>query len=212
MTKIILIECRERFSTGEEQRTSSPAEVSDPRSVGREIGSSTTQLDNFPISNQLSKDTGCNIVTSIQCKKHTQHSVSQTSAFNREEAHPSSDNDGMKETVGASSSTADSCANETTDKVEARYQQHDTAETSYEDIVEEEEASDQNCAGEARASYDWTSDISRPRSYWEERRQEWYKEMLGFGSDNNEIRKLLERYTCFTLICFTFSLYTLINV
>lgn len=40
---------------------------------------------------------------------------------------------------------------------------------------------------------DWISDISRPRSYWEGRRQEWYQEMLTLSSDNDEICQLLQR-------------------
>ncbi|GMN27589.1 hypothetical protein TIFTF001_050475 [Ficus carica] len=47
----------------------------------------------------------------------------------------------------------------------------------------------------AETSYDWISDISRPRSYWEDRRQEWYHEMLNSNSENAEIRRLLERGT-----------------
>lgn len=46
----------------------------------------------------------------------------------------------------------------------------------------------------AETSYDWISDISRPRSHWEDRRQEWYHEMLNSNSENAEIRRLLERY------------------
>lgn len=43
-------------------------------------------------------------------------------------------------------------------------------------------------------NYDWFADIARPRSYWEDRRQAWYQEMLSTSSENNEIRQLLERY------------------
>ncbi|KAJ1399975.1 Zinc finger, RING-type [Sesbania bispinosa] len=188
-----IMQLRERFKIRNEHRTSTLAEVSDPRSPSREIVSSTstTQMDNFPTSNQLSKDTH---YRTVYCKEPTQNSVSQTSADDKEQAHPSSDatfqgtcfeaqNVDTKETIGASPSIAESNANETAEKVEAREQQYATAETSYDEIVEEEEASDQNY-DEAR--YDWTSHISRPRSYWEELRQEWYREMLDFGSDNDE--------------------------
>lgn len=44
------------------------------------------------------------------------------------------------------------------------------------------------------ATYDWINDISRPRSYWEELRKEWYTKMLTSNSNNGEIRQLLERY------------------
>ncbi|XP_044508069.1 transcriptional regulator ATRX [Mangifera indica] len=40
---------------------------------------------------------------------------------------------------------------------------------------------------------DWISEISRPRSYWEDCRKEWYQEMLSSSSGNNEIRQLIER-------------------
>lgn len=46
-------------------------------------------------------------------------------------------------------------------------------------------------------NYDWISEISRPRSYWEDRRQTWYREMLNSSSQNEEIRQLLERYAGF---------------
>ncbi|KAJ1430519.1 Zinc finger, RING-type [Sesbania bispinosa] len=201
-----IMQLRERFKVRNEHRTSALAEVSDSRSPSREIvnstSTSTTQMDNFPTSNQLRKDTHYRTVysTGVHCKETTQNSVPQTSADGKEQAHPSSDatfqgsffeaqNVDTKETIGASSSIADSNANETANKEEAKEQQYAIAETSYDEIVEEDEASDQNY-DEAR--YDWTSHISRPRSYWEELRQEWYREMLDFGSDNDERRKLLE--------------------
>ncbi|XP_061342437.1 uncharacterized protein LOC133288643 [Gastrolobium bilobum] len=204
-----IMQLRERFSTGDEHRTSSLAEVSDPRSPGREIiVSSIKQMGDFPTSIQISKDTRCKTIygTDIHCKEPIQNPESQTSADNKKEAHPpSSDvtfqgtlfeaqNDDPKETVGACSSMADSNANETAYEVEASEQQY--AASSYNE-TEEEEANDHYYN---EASYDWISPISRPRSYWEERRQEWYREMLDFGSDNDEIRKLLERRTVSTFL------------
>ncbi|XP_048132061.1 uncharacterized membrane protein DDB_G0293934 isoform X2 [Rhodamnia argentea] len=68
----------------------------------------------------------------------------------------------------------------------------------YEDEITEEQ--DTNNANEEEewyrergGRYDWFSDICRPRSYWEDRRQEWYREMLGTNSVNEEIRQLIER-------------------
>ncbi|WVZ19905.1 hypothetical protein V8G54_007227 [Vigna mungo] len=66
------------------------------------------------------------------------------------------------------------------------------AESSYGDEMEGEET-DQNCDYET--NYNWISEISRPKSYWEERRQAWYREMLETGSQNEDIRRLLERRT-----------------
>ncbi|KAK9726076.1 hypothetical protein RND81_05G188500 [Saponaria officinalis] len=40
---------------------------------------------------------------------------------------------------------------------------------------------------------DWTIDIARPRSYWEDRRQTWYQEIFSTHPQDEEIRQLLER-------------------
>ncbi|KAF8025420.1 hypothetical protein BT93_F2297 [Corymbia citriodora subsp. variegata] len=65
------------------------------------------------------------------------------------------------------------------------------------DITEEQDTDNANeeeeWYRELGGTYDWFSDISRPRSFWEHRRQEWYREMLGTNSVNEEIRQLIER-------------------
>lgn len=68
----------------------------------------------------------------------------------------------------------------------------------YEDEIMEEQSNDnaneeEEWYREHGGTYDWFRDISRPRSYWEDRRQEWYREMLGTNSVNEEIRQLIER-------------------
>ncbi|KAL9227999.1 hypothetical protein vseg_003623 [Gypsophila vaccaria] len=40
---------------------------------------------------------------------------------------------------------------------------------------------------------DWTIDIARPRSYWEDIRQTWYQEIFNTHPQDEEIRQLLER-------------------
>jgi hypothetical protein len=210
--QFFLIECRERFNTKDEQRTSSLVEVSGPRSIDRETVNNTTQLNKFHTTYQLNKENVCSkIVTNIHTKKNKLNVVSQTRAdiqeevvsqtrtdIQKEETHISygfePQNHGPTEIPVESSSKVDSNANDITDKVEARDQQlYDTIETNYyNEMLEEKEFSDYNY-DEISASYDWASPISRPRSYWEELRQEWYKEMLDFASDNDERRKLLER-------------------
>lgn len=63
---------------------------------------------------------------------------------------------------------------------------------------EESEAAEENYGAESDymgTSYNWFTDISRPRSYWEDRRQSWYQQMLDSNSANDEIRQLIERYT-----------------
>jgi hypothetical protein len=153
-------------------------------------------------------------VATINCKKHTQNHVSQTNAGVKEEGHLScgfeARSDDPKETVEESSSKVVSNANEMVDEVEARDQElYDTIETDYNEILEEKECSDYNY-DETSASYDWISPISRPKSYWEELRQEWYREMLDFGSGNDERRELLQRYLTYcVLVYFTFSLCTI---
>ncbi|GAB4829483.1 hypothetical protein Ancab_019156 [Ancistrocladus abbreviatus] len=55
---------------------------------------------------------------------------------------------------------------------------------------EEEDVSNQQYF---EANLDWIYDISRPRNYWEDRRQAWYQEIFESTSTNEEIRQLIER-------------------
>ncbi|KAE9600997.1 hypothetical protein Lal_00008107 [Lupinus albus] len=199
-----IMHLRERFSCiGVEQGNLALVEASNPRSPcsHREIVSNITQLDNIPTENQLGK--------------YTHHGTFD--ANDKEKAHLSSDvtfqgtcfveaqNDDPNETnetscfVASSSDQQHYATAETSydEKEEESHQQYDAS--SYDEIVEEEESIDQNY-DDAEASYDWISPISRPRSYWEERRQEWYREILHFGSDNDERRTLLERRTVSTFL------------
>ncbi|KAI4364985.1 hypothetical protein MLD38_021014 [Melastoma candidum] len=54
------------------------------------------------------------------------------------------------------------------------------------------------------SNYDWISKISRPRSYWEDRRQSWYREMLEQDSANEDILHLLRRRRVSTFLCSDF--------
>ncbi|OIW18091.1 hypothetical protein TanjilG_01180 [Lupinus angustifolius] len=199
-----IMHLRERFSCiGVEERNFALVEASNPRSPcrDREIVSNITQLDNIPTENQLGK--------------YTHHRTFD--ANDEEKAHLSSDvtfqgtcyeaqNDDLKEIIGtscfvASSSdqhytTAETNYDEKEEEAES-HQQYDAS--SYNEIEEDEESIDQNY-DDTGASYDWISPISRPRSYWEERRQEWYREILHFGADNDERRTLLERRTVSTFL------------
>ncbi|XP_027343299.1 uncharacterized protein LOC113855868 [Abrus precatorius] len=198
-----IMQLRERFNTGNEPRTPSLVEKSNPRSPNREI-----------------------VSTGMRYEKPTRNFVSKTSVNSK--AHPSSDvtfrgtffgvkNYDPKETIRTSSSMVDSNANyEMVHKAVTNDRQGDTTEINYDEMAIEEEVSDQQYAASSydytveeeevsnqhydETSYDWTSHISRPRSYWEERRQEWYREKLDFSSANDEIRKLLERKTVSTLL------------
>ncbi|GAV92522.1 hypothetical protein CFOL_v3_35901, partial [Cephalotus follicularis] len=98
--------------------------------------------------------------------------------------------------------------NERDDKQQMNEQQQlfldveeETAETtsSYadwdENEIEDEQEVDDNQFYAESSSHDWFSNIARPRSYWEDRRQAWYQEVLTTTSENEEIRRLLERGT-----------------
>ncbi|KAK5774891.1 uncharacterized protein LOC108477804 [Gossypium arboreum] len=67
------------------------------------------------------------------------------------------------------------------------------------EVTEEEEDHYQQYFDETD-DYDWFSNISRPRSYWEGLRQAWYDEVLNATSNNEEIRQLLERGRVSTLL------------
>lgn len=191
-----------------EQRGTVEAEVAKTRNPRKEIGNNITQLENSSTTDQLNKDASSEIAhgTTSHAVKLTQNSVSLT----RKKDQPSSKiksqetcfearNEYAKETSEAATSVTDSNVNEKEE--EEISQQYD--ETGY-DCAADEEGSDQNYAESICEemvdenydgnSYDWFSEISRPRSYWEERRQAWYKEMQDTGSPKNDIQVLLQRY------------------
>ncbi|CAJ2637627.1 unnamed protein product [Trifolium pratense] len=198
---------REKFSTVVEQKSTVKTEVANTRSPRKEAVNTITQLENSSVAAQISKDTSSQVPhgTASQSFESTQKSVSQT----REEDGPSSNvmsqetcfkaqHDYFKETAEPTTSMTDSNANEKA--VEENNQQcdetsydcaleeegsnHNYAESSYEEIVEE--IYDEN-------HHDWISEISRPRSFWEEKRQAWYREILDNGSRNKDIQVLLQR-------------------
>ncbi|KAE9598691.1 hypothetical protein Lal_00022382 [Lupinus albus] len=212
-----IMQLRERFSTGADNKTTGKIEVAEPRSP-------PIQFDASPTTGHLSKNT-CSLTVqskAIHSPESMQKLVAESSVDqNKEEARQSSntmhqetclaaqDND-SQEIAEATPSTNESNVKEMEDKVETSNQM---AETSYDETEEEEEEDTSNqhfaesCYDEIaeevegigqnhdETSYDWISEISRPRSYWEERRQEWYREMLDTESHNEDIRKLLERRT-----------------
>ncbi|KAF7801315.1 RING/U-box superfamily protein [Senna tora] len=76
---------------------------------------------------------------------------------------------------------------------------------NYEELEGEEGSDEQQYYDEEddETYFDWISHISRPRSYWEDRRQAWYKEMLDSTCTSDkqpEIRQLLERRTVSTFL------------
>jgi len=140
-------------------------------------------LDNSSTTNEPSDHTINEKVsiTEQHSAQQVQNSMPQTREDVREEASPSSDvisqGTRLEDRNLDSQTTADST----------------TASLNFwdeNDIAEELEVSEHEYA---ESSYDWIGDISRPRSYWEGRRQARYEEVLN-NSSNGEIRNLLERY------------------
>ncbi|XP_009141411.1 uncharacterized protein LOC103865364 isoform X2 [Brassica rapa] len=65
-------------------------------------------------------------------------------------------------------------------------------ETSHRWEEQEEYEEEQSCYGEM-SYYDWFTEISRPRTYWEDLRKSRYLEVMNSRSDKDDICRLLER-------------------
>ncbi|CAN7093619.1 uncharacterized protein LOC103840284 [Brassica rapa] len=68
-------------------------------------------------------------------------------------------------------------------------------ETSYMNGWEDQEEYEEEQYYYREANNDWLSEISRPRSYWEELRKSRYLEVMNTRSEKEDIRRLLERRT-----------------
>ncbi|CAI8590040.1 unnamed protein product [Vicia faba] len=204
-----IMQLREKFNTCVEQRSTVEAEVAKIRNPRKEIVNNITRLENSSIADQLSKDTSRQIANGTT--SHTIETTEKSVSLIREEDIPSSNVksqetcfeaqcDNAKETSEAATSVTDSNVNEK-DEEEISHQYE---ETDYDCAVDEEGSNqnydESNCEEMLEEnydenSYDWFREISRPRSYWEERRQSWYKEMQDSGSPNDDIQVLLQRRT-----------------
>ncbi|KAK4748067.1 hypothetical protein SAY87_014653 [Trapa incisa] len=71
-------------------------------------------------------------------------------------------------------------------------------EEEQEIIMEEEE--EEEIVGSEEGGYEWFLGVSRPRSYWEDQRQAWYRQILETESENSDIRRLLERRSVSTFL------------
>lgn len=156
-----------------------------PRSNHREIVNNTVDLDNSSTTNQPSEHT-INQEVSIT-EQHSTLQVQNSMPHTREdivceEASSSSDVTSQGTRLEARNLDSQTTIDSTTASVNFWDEN---------DIAEELEVSDHEYA---ESSYDWIGDISRPRSYWEDRRRARYEEVLN-NSSNGEIHKLLERYT-----------------
>ncbi|XP_038996109.1 uncharacterized protein LOC120120566, partial [Hibiscus syriacus] len=85
---------------------------------------------------------------------------------------------------------------------------HDTLEKSStcyindsnENEAPEEEDDHNQQYFEESNDYDWFSNISRPKSYWESLRKAWYHEVLNTAPKNEDIRELVKRGRVSTLL------------
>ncbi|CAA7040555.1 unnamed protein product [Microthlaspi erraticum] len=71
----------------------------------------------------------------------------------------------------------------------------DEQETSFSNEWEEQEEYEDEQSYYGEMSYDWLTEISRPRSHWEDLRKSRYLEVMNTRSDGDDICKLLERGT-----------------
>ncbi|XP_048318346.2 uncharacterized protein LOC112493410 [Ziziphus jujuba] len=188
------IESRERFDNGFDQQgaTAHSDNQTDSRSPQREIANDTIDSDNSSIP--ITPNEGAHIheanCTEQQSPVLEQNSLSYASEDLQENLNPSSD----VIRQGTISETGNVESQETTDSTTLS----DGWDTN--DAVEEVE---DNYQQYSETNYDWISDISRPRSHWEDRRKAWYQKMLNCNSEN-EICRLLERRTVSNILCSSF--------
>ncbi|XP_028799269.1 putative uncharacterized protein DDB_G0277255 [Neltuma alba] len=107
-----------------------------------------------------------------------------------------------KHNNNVSDQTSDDEMEEEEEEEEGEGSEEEYDERMYDEIEEVGNSSEQSY-GDA-ANFDWTSQISKPKSYWEDRRQAWYKEMLNNESQNNDICQLLQRRTVSNFLCSDF--------
>lgn len=69
----------------------------------------------------------------------------------------------------------------------------ETQETSFQSGWEEQEEYEDEQSYYGDMSYDWFTEISRPRTYWEDLRKSRYLEVMNTKSDKGDICRLLER-------------------
>ncbi|RVW75561.1 hypothetical protein CK203_056474 [Vitis vinifera] len=160
---------RERFSTGVEHG-SVTARSCVPNS--RSPPNNTLAFENSPTSNQISEDIHRQEVSTSEPQSTTsaEQLMSYATEYVQEDAGPSSDTwQGPSFEVGS----LDSEEQETADRM--------TTLNNWDMNInaEEEEVGELNLFG---THYDWFSEISRPRRYWEDLRQAWYQEMLESNS------------------------------
>ncbi|EEF32262.1 ubiquitin-protein ligase, putative [Ricinus communis] len=182
----IIMHLRERFSSaGDDDHATSSLSEAPPRNV-KEMPNNPSNDGSPSAVNHVIKDNYDQdiSITEQQAAPPADDSPSQVSEAHEEDAHEENSVRSDVTWQGASSE----CENFDPGEVSGSTQSlnnWDGNEMDDEEIVEQQDFGETN--------YDWFTDIARPRSYWEDQRQAWYQEMLTTSSDNNEIRKLLER-------------------
>eukprot|EP00257_Ricinus_communis_P021869 XP_015581443.1 putative uncharacterized protein DDB_G0271606 [Ricinus communis] len=193
----IIMHLRERFSSaGDDDHATSSLSEAPPRNV-KEMPNNPSNDGSPSAVNHVIKDNYDQdiSITEQQAAPPADDSPSQVSEAHEEDAHEENSVRSDVTWQGASSE----CENFDPGEVSGSTQSlnnWDGNEMDDEEIVEQQDFGETN--------YDWFTDIARPRSYWEDQRQAWYQEMLTTSSDNNEIRKLLERRTVSTFLASDF--------
>ncbi|KAK4259871.1 hypothetical protein QN277_006159 [Acacia crassicarpa] len=204
----IIMCLRERFGTGIKNKATASIEVVEHETPGREKENKASPIYNIPPN-----PTGNPV-------SHTGHNNKEEE---EEEVPPCSDalvpSLEAQNAKTSSSSMADMnvepLALEKYEDIEEKYNNvYDEMEEEEEGGSEEEEHGESVYEeieeveinyGSETDNFDWISQISKPKSYWEDLRQAWYKEML----DNNESQKddicqLLQRRTVSNFLCSDF--------
>ncbi|XVF68400.1 hypothetical protein PTKIN_Ptkin10aG0202700 [Pterospermum kingtungense] len=156
--------------------------------------------------NEMEEKQGINILDS----KDFAEPISSLNVYTKDEIAKEQDNHqqclslDLQETIGATTSLNSSKKYEIAEEQDTGDQQHlcldsqeiieNSTHCNDQDDNEVTEELEDDCQQYlAETNYDWFSNISRPRSYWEGLRQAWYQEVLNTTSKNEEIRQLLER-------------------
>ncbi|KAF7840266.1 Protein neuralized [Senna tora] len=227
----VITRLRERFSTGVENGTAVQAEVAvDSRSPSRDtLNNNVTQMDNNTPATLTRLIQSCHCTTPTQNpvshNKEEDHPTSEyTTTTSSEAQNVEVQNNYNVDTTSPSSSS--SMADDSKENIEigeikvegSDHEKHVIAEASYideEEEVSEEEFGENNfeeiqevetneqCYND-EASFDWISQISKPRSYWESLREAWYREVLETESKNEDICQLLQRKPVSTFLSSNF--------
>ncbi|XVF46088.1 hypothetical protein PTKIN_Ptkin02bG0260200 [Pterospermum kingtungense] len=154
---------------------------------------------------EMAKQQGSNSPQDLLLDSHEIAKISSLNFLSQKEIKQEEDNLqqhlslDLQETTERTTTLNSNTENEMAEEQDIGDQQHlclDSQEivensTSYDDQDESEVS--EELEQYSQTNYDWFSNISRPRSYWEGLRKAWYQEVINTNSKNEEIRQLLER-------------------